>query len=108
MYEKVDETILSNNFWKYLRFRKITVVKLLRGVYKQTIFEVLRQNHGIEEYYSIFWQEVFGCIVKNFCFEYYDFADTIVFLGYLKFTFYLWLALHMYTKYHGLRYFVSS
>jgi hypothetical protein len=32
----------------------------LGGVWKQSIFKVLRQNHGIEEYRGIFIREVFG------------------------------------------------
>jgi hypothetical protein len=31
-----------------------TIEYMSEGVWKQSIFRVLRQNHGIEEYYSIF------------------------------------------------------
>jgi hypothetical protein len=38
----------------------ILQLKHLWGVWEQSIIEVLRQNHGIEEYHGIFSKEMFG------------------------------------------------
>jgi hypothetical protein len=48
-------------------------------VWKQSILEFFRWNHGIGEYQSIFYKKGVWLL-----YEYYDFVDNMIFVQYLK------------------------
>jgi hypothetical protein len=71
------------NYLISLIYPSVKTDEYLGGVWKQSIFKVLKQNHGIEKYHGIFSRGVW-LVCKKLCFEYHGLLDTMIFLEYLK------------------------